>query len=178
MVEASNLQARFSRGERTCRWLLEEGDFIGEFTLLDASSNGVVLDCRFRGFGIYYPYNRTVSLPSPRRNGALVSAHREYFECPLCHAARSKLFLVVKEWGCRVCRQLTHRSSREGSLFRLWREKDELSTLLAGGKPKLMRVRTYEKKLGRLEKVTELIGGRPRPPANEILGLQIKQVWS
>jgi hypothetical protein len=85
---------------------------------------------------------------------------------------------VVGEWGCRVCHKLSHRSSREGSLARLWKEKHELSSLLADGKPKLMRATTHRNKLDRLEKVTELFAGRARPAPNDRLGEPIEHTWS
>jgi hypothetical protein len=91
---------------------------------------------------------------------------------------RSKLFLVVGEWACRVCHKLKNRSSREGSLTRLWKEKDQLSLLLASGKPKRMREATHRTTLDRLERVTELIAGRTRPAPNERLGIAIVETWS
>jgi hypothetical protein len=177
-IDPANLLARYDHGPRTCTWHLRDDGAIGTFRVLRPSNDAVVLDCDFRGFGIYYPASGQVALPLYRRETQPVSGGREYFECRLCSAARSKLFLVVGEWGCRVCHKLKHRSSREGSLARLWREKDELSSLLSSGKPKLMRELTYAKKLGRLEKVTELIAGRARPRANERLGDPIEQTWS
>ena len=178
VLEAANLLARYARGEQTCTWWQEDLGNIGTITVRDLLQDGVVLQCDLRSGGIYYPTARHATLPLYRRKEQSVRASREYFDCPRCHKARSKLFLVVGEWACRVCHKLKNRSSREGSLIRLWKEKDELSFILSNGRIKRMRETTYRTKLDRLERVTELIAGRTRPVYNERLGIPIVRIWS
>lgn len=174
-LDAATLEARFRTGERYCEWTYDD-TIVGHVFLKAVTEHSISFSSHFRGFAHIYPTSGIQLVQLAGRQSKNVS--RPWFVCKGCNTARSKLFLVRGEWGCRVCFALEYRSTREGSLARLWREKDKLSLRLGAGRPKRMRVGTYEALLARLERVTQLIKGRIRPRNNDALGLIIEAKWS
>lgn len=170
------MQAHYQQGTRLCEWLYEgtcDGRPVGHLLIEAMDISTVTVSFGFRGFAHLFPAEGSQAFAILQRDRG-----RSVFVCPRCAAPRSKLFMVRREWGCRACHELTNRSSREGSLFRLHLEKARLSALLANGRPKRMRQRTHDKMLMRLEEVTAMIAGRPAPPPNERLGYVIQVRWT
>jgi len=175
-IDAETVQARFRQGTRLCEWTYEDthdGKAVGHLLIESEKPGAVTLSFGFRGFAHLFPVTGTQKLSVVQQGSG-----RTVFICPRCTARRAKLFMVRSEWACRVCHQLMYRSSREGSLFRLHREKADLSAKLANGCPKRMRRKTHDKMLARLEEVTRLIAGRAPPPVNLSLGSVIQARWS
>jgi len=84
---------------------------------------------------------------------------RQWFRCPRCSRRCAVLYGLACDgrFGCRVCMRLAYMSEGEDTGARLWRKQQKLEARLTenGGKPKWMRMRTFERIYERISAVEE-----------------------